>query len=199
MKKFRCHQWKTHVSLLSFFFSLLVYAILDTSWQARSDCVGWSNFLSHQLSHLITVHHIHLAMATKPTQFIIYKDYDFIFSFILCCNKVTWITPIVYFLSVPLCVELRSIQLPVHWHTKYSEEHLKITCYTTTQSKLVGLNQFTEDNLWLIHINCKLWMAIKTLLYYPRGGYFDVITLQLLPFLAAKWPHGWRPKKSLLN
>ena len=36
-----------------------------------------SNFLSQQLSHLTTVPHIHLAMATKPPQFI--KE-----SFILC-------------------------------------------------------------------------------------------------------------------
>ena len=30
----------------------------------------WNNFLSHQLSYLTTVPHIHLAMATKPPQLI---------------------------------------------------------------------------------------------------------------------------------
>ena len=41
-------------------------------------CMGWripslfksTNFLSHQLSHLTAVPHIHLAMATKPPQLI---------------------------------------------------------------------------------------------------------------------------------
>ena len=41
--------------------------------------------LSHQLSHLTTVFHIHLAMATKPLQlikpsFTSYRYYDIIFS-----------------------------------------------------------------------------------------------------------------------
>ena len=31
---------------------------------------GMENFLSHQLSHMATVPHIHLAMATKPPQLI---------------------------------------------------------------------------------------------------------------------------------
>ena len=46
------------------------------------------------LSHLKTVPHIHLVVATKPPQlikasFTLYKDYDIIFSLILHSNKVT--------------------------------------------------------------------------------------------------------------
>ena len=46
--------------------------------------------------------------------------------------KVTWITPFVYFLSVPLCVEVRSIQLP---------EQKRLLIYFTWE-KLINLLLF---------------------------------------------------------
>ena len=63
--------------------------------------------------------HNHLAMATKPTHLInnvIILLLLLLFSLISDSNKVTLITPFVYFLSAPLCVENKEHSASRTWN-----------------------------------------------------------------------------------